>query len=131
MLFGREPVLPLDVSIIPPSRENDKADDYVNKFKERLGRLQQKGIFNLQKQQQSLESTRPPMSQLPHFENGAKVWVFQPAVPIGLSRKLRRAWRGPYIVIKKTGPKSYIVKALGTLNLTEGTSSKQRSNESV
>ena len=36
-----------------------------------------------------------------------------PQLPLQLSPKLRRAYKGPYIIVKKTGLKSYIVRPEG------------------
>ena len=40
----------------------------------------------------------------PNFEIGDKVWVFTPAVPKGLTKKLKHLWHGPYRVIDQLSP---------------------------
>ena len=110
MLFGREPVYPLETAIPPSEESNNEQGDYVDKLKERLHRIRKLGIQNLQRQQQRVEDTRPPLSTLVVHPPNTRVWLFDPVVPLYKSKKLRRAWKGPYLVVRQTGPKSYIVK---------------------
>jgi len=40
---------------------------------------------------------------------GEKVWLFQPKIPVKVSRKLIEQFEGSYFVIQQTSPSNYII----------------------
>ena len=85
MIYGREGTLPLDVSVIPTPLPEWEHKDYLENFQKRIQILHQKGLYNLQQSQQKVESSRPPLTTLPDYPIGNKVWIFDPVVPLRMS----------------------------------------------
>ena len=44
------------------------------------------------------------------YNEGDKVWLFNPAVPKGASRKFHKPWSGPYTVIKQISDITYRIQ---------------------
>ena len=114
MMFGKEAVLPVDVSLLPMPDTIKDPNQYAAEIKDRIQKLQQQGILNIQKQQQRIENKRPPLDSLQTFKPNDRVWVYNPVLPRQLSAKLRRAYKGPFRIIKQKGIKSYIVQEEGS-----------------
>ena len=49
-----------------------------------------------------------------NFKVGDRVWLFNPAVKVGETRKLSSQWRGPYTVIDRVSPVNYKIQLIGT-----------------
>ena len=113
LLYGREAVLPLDTLLLQPPPAPVSASDYKTLVIERIADLQKRGLLQIQKAQQAMEGRFPPMSTVPRYAVGQKVWVLHPHVPRGLSRKLNKPWKGPFIVLEKLSDLNYKVQPLG------------------
>ena len=110
MLYGREPVFPLETAFVPSDIAKEAQGDYVTTLQERLRQIREAGIYNLQRHQQKVEGKRPPLSTLVDYQPNTKVWLFDPVVPLykskktttGIERPLRgREADGPQVVYRQ------------------------------
>ena len=106
LMFGRQARLPVDVALgtsPPPAATIPK---YVARFHERefpYGCVRDKMGHQLQKQKTRYDA----QTQGRPFKVGDSVWLHNPAVPRGRSRKLHRPWTGPYRVAKQLSETVY------------------------
>ena len=49
-----------------------------------------------------------------NFRIGDRVWLFNPAVKVGQTKKFSSQWRGPYTVIDRVSPVNYRIQLIGT-----------------
>ena len=50
------------------------------------------------------------------FKIGDRVWLFNPAIKTGHTKKLSSLWRGPYTVIDRLSSVNYKIQLIGTTN---------------
>ena len=114
LLYGREPVLPIDLELQanpnPQVHEDDASMDYAErlmkelkaakvlvKLRMELAQEKQKRIYNEKRREQE-------------FNPGDLVLIYKPLRKIGKSEKLLHRWLGPYKVVRQTTPVNYEVR---------------------
>ena len=113
LLYGREPRLPIDVATKLDLEERyPTASAYTNTIKTRLSNAHKL----VREYLQSVSDNRNQVGAdyKTYYQPGDMVHVKFPQVKAGMKKKLTPLWRGPYVVIKKTGPKNYFVKLKGS-----------------
>lgn len=104
LVHGREPKLPGECSFI---EETDSPRDYVNSMKRRL-REAYKEARATEARTRGQRADQHDKGKKPRaFERGDKVYLLEPAVPVGHSRKFRRPWTGPHTILTPTSPVNY------------------------
>ena len=101
LLYGREPLLPPDVSLLPPTTLPATLSSYRSSIVQNIALAQKLAIENTQKTQQHMKTTYDKNSKSTSFEVGQKVWVFNPKRTTGLSPKLQHKYHGPYRLTEK------------------------------
>ena len=67
-----------------------------------------------QRQQKSYDQHYRAESSIP-LSVGQKVWLYNPAVPLGASRKFHRPWSGPYTILHRVGEVNYYIQPVSGL----------------
>jgi hypothetical protein len=112
LLYGRDPVLPQDMFILPENTnwrtyKGDNMDDYKEKHMKMLTDAYAK--LNSRKEDKRVEmKTQYDKSQKEvDFAIESLVMLFTPRTKEGFSTKFLPRWDGPYKVIAKMGPLNY------------------------
>ena len=106
-MHGRQPVLPIEAALCPPTLSYSSADDYKEETKQRLQEAFTLVKSNSQKAQQRQKEYHDRNSSNVEFSEGDKVWLFTPATTPGLSPKLSHNWHGPFKILKKLSEVTY------------------------
>ena len=117
LMFGPEARLPIDL-IYNLNGEQEETDDksystYVNKQQEQFAEAYEKVRQNVSQKQcyQSQQYNRRIHGK--PFHKGELVWLFNPAIKKGQSRKFHRPWGGPYRICEKLSDVTYRVQHTG------------------
>lgn len=105
LVYNREPVLPVDMELLPPTtcKEAQEIVERINKTRKEVS----KRVLQAQsKQKQRFDTGRSNTD----YKVGELVKVFIPVRSVGRSTKLTHRWFGNYKVIKKLSDNNYIVQ---------------------
>eukprot|EP00731_Ephydatia_muelleri_P035641 Em0144g11a len=108
--FGRSPVLPIDVML----GRFGTIPQYIKEVKTTLKMAYDVIRENLDVAQKKRKERRDKHCAEVNFKVGDRVWLFNPAVKVGETRKLSSQWRGPYTVIDRVSPVNYKIQLIGT-----------------
>ena len=95
LLYGREPRLPPDVSLLPLDNVSSSVAEHRSRIVNQLEVAQAIARTNIQRAQQQMKAQYDKAAVDAPFEVGQRVWVFTPKPRKGLSKKLRHMWSGP------------------------------------
>ena len=110
LLYGREPRLPMDVSLLPPKDLSASVTEHRACVVKHLETAQEVARANVQRAQQRTKLFYDQSSNFPKYDLGQQVWVFSPKNKRGLGKKLMHIWQGPMCIYKKLSPVTYKVK---------------------
>ena len=105
LMLGREVCLPIDLTM-ETAKEDEEIDpvmktDYALALRERMGTAHQRARRNLAKAARHQKRTYDRRAEKDGLQVGKFVWCFNPAKTKGLTPKLQRRWKGPYLVTHK------------------------------
>ena len=113
LLYGREPRLPIDVSLlIPPSSMSSSVAELRSRIVENLENAQRIIQSNTQLAQQRMKTQYDKTSCPVPYDIGSKVWVFTPKTRKGLSKKLSHNYHGPYRIVARLSPVHFKLRTL-------------------
>lgn len=117
LMFGREARLPIDLIYNLDGKQEDDKDKsyptYVNKQREQFVEAYEKVRQNIsQKQCYQSQQYNHKIHGKP-FDKGDLVWLFNPAIKRGQSRKFHRPWGGPYRICDKLSDVTYRIQHTG------------------
>ena len=118
LLYGREPLLPMDVSLLPPTDPASSIAEHRRKIVKQIELTQQIAKENIMRAQQKMKAYYDKRSAEPDFIEGQKVWVFTPKTKKGLSKKLLHNFHGPYRVVEKLSPVHYRLRTCSNKPIT-------------
>lgn len=104
LLYGREPRLPVDVSLLPPCNKSNSISEHRARIVQTLEEAHAIARDNIQRAQQNMKEIHDRSAQEPKFMVGDRVWVYTPKTKKGLSRKLMHHWHGPFRIVEKCSP---------------------------
>jgi len=107
MLYGREPLLPMDTALLPPLVVEHRA-----RVVEHVERVRRIAAENTQRAQQKMKKLPDLQAVLPPFSLGDKVWVYTPKNRKGLSKKLAHNYHGPYRIVEFLSPVHCVLRAM-------------------
>ena len=107
LLYGREPRLPMDVSLLPPTDPTSSIAEHHRRIVKQIELGQHIAHENTQRAQQKMKAQYDKIAQEPNFLEGQHVWVFTPKTFKGLLRKLLHKWHGPYQIVEQLSPVHY------------------------
>ena len=114
LMFGLEARLPIDLIYNLNGEQEETADStYVNKQREQFAEAYEKVRQNVSQKQcyQSQQYNRRIHGK--PFDKGELVWLFNPTIKKGQSRKFHRPWGGPYRICEKLSDVTYRVQHTG------------------
>ena len=101
LMYGRQARLPLDIMYNLPPGKVESHCQYASSLRHSLEDAYQLARVNMRvsarRQKEHFDSKVHGKS----YETGDFVWLCNPAIPRGASRKLHSPWSGPYRVIKR------------------------------
>ena len=112
LLFGHEVRLPVDVMFGRQPNHKPEVSDYVRNLRDTLEEVHEHAREHLraaQKRQKDHYDQRIAGEQI---EVGDRVFLHDPAVKKGQTKKLHSQWQGPYTVIAKIGDVTYRIQAI-------------------
>ena len=110
LMFGRQARLPVDLAFQLPNNQPVLHNDYVVKLQQTLQdsykvvRDNLNGNLNRQKEIYDKKSHGHP------YQKGELIWLFNPVIPPGKSKKFHKPWTGPYTVVKKLSDSTYRIQ---------------------
>ena len=104
LLYGREPRLPVDVSLLPPSQVSNSVREHRARIVQTIEEAHAIARENTQRTQQNMKDRYDRSARDPKFMLGDRVWVYTPKTQKGLSRKLMHHWHGPFRIVEKCSP---------------------------
>ena len=111
LLYGRQPRLPMDVSLLPPREISASIADHRARIVAQIEEVQRLAKENIQRAQQKMKQYYDRDATPVSFDIGQRVWVYTPKNKRGLSKKLRHNWHGPYTLVARTSPVNYVIRA--------------------
>ena len=113
LLYGREPRLPIDVSLLLPSLNlSASVAEHRARVVQNLEEARRIISSNTQLAQQRMKAQYDKTSAPVHYDVGSKVWVFTPKSKKGLSKKLCHNYHGPYRIVAKLSPVHFRLRTL-------------------
>ncbi|XP_028518129.1 uncharacterized protein LOC114576163 [Exaiptasia diaphana] len=110
LLYGREPRLPMDVSLLPPTNISASVAEHRERIVKSIERVHEIARENIQRAQQKMKTYYDGHTGNPQFRVGDKVWVYTPHVKKGLTKKLAHNWHGPYRLVKQLSPVHFVLR---------------------
>ena len=107
LLYGQEPRLPPDVSLLPPDNLSSSVAKHRSRIVQQLEAAQAMARTNIQRAQQQMKAQYDKAAVNAPFEVGQRVWVFTPKPRKGLSKKLRHMWSGLFRICTQLSPFHY------------------------
>ena len=110
LLYGSEPTMPLDISLLPSEEIVVSGKQYVTSLVKHL-----ETVWNIKSQlelkyKSAMKSQYDKKLSNVKFQVGDKVWLYIPKINKGLTKKLAKQWSGPYILVKQTSPVNFKVR---------------------
>lgn len=116
--FGRSPCLPIDVllgrSPVVNRNSRNSYPDFVRSVHQQLQQSMKLARDSIRKQHQRHKQLYDHHATATgHIAIGDQVWLYNPAVKRGQTKKLSSMWKGPYTVIDKCGPVNFRIQLIG------------------
>ena len=113
LLYGREPRLPLDVTLLlPDSNVSSSVAELRARIVSNLEESQKLIESNTQIAQQRMKLQYDKHTAPVTYDIGSKVWVYTPKTRKGLSKKLAHNYHGPYRVTAKLSPVHFKLRTM-------------------
>lgn len=107
LLYGREPRLPPDVSLLPPIELSTSVEEHRRRIVTQIETAQALARSNIARAQQVMKIQYDKKAADAPFVVGQRVWVFTPKTKKGRSKKLLHRWHGPFRVCRQLSPVHY------------------------
>ena len=114
LMLGREVQLPIDLTVESTSDiEEDEPEtqtDYALALRERMRSAHEQARQKLAQAARHQKRTYDRKTERVCLQVGSFVWYFNPAKTKGLSPKLQRKWKGPYLITHKLSDVIYRIQ---------------------
>jgi len=111
LFLGRELRLPLDLLLgSPPKEKSYLVTEYVEKLKEKLGKIYSEVGKQIKIKSARMKSRYDCKVRQTLFQEGNKVWLYNPQRIKGKAPKLQSNCEGPYLIIKKLSDVVYCIQ---------------------
>ena len=111
MLYGREPRLPIDVSLLPLREISPSIAEHRARVVEHIEIAHRIAKENIQRAQQRMKDNHDKHAVPLKYKLGDRVWVYTPKNRKGLSKKLAHNFHGPYRIVQFLSPVHCILRA--------------------
>jgi len=99
LLYERQARIPIDYT---PEPNNQSHGEYARKLRQSLEKAYSSAREKLQTVAQCWKTNYDQRIHGEHFKVGDLVYLHNPAIPKGRSRKLYCSWTGPFTIVKTT-----------------------------
>ena len=112
LMLGRELNLPIDIALgRPVNTQTNTKSEYAEMLIQKL-----EAVHNLARKHISIASDSQKRNydkRLRYFpyNEGDRVWLYNPQVKAGLSSKLSKRWTGPFVILKKINDVVYRIQS--------------------
>ncbi|MES9880251.1 MAG: RNase H-like domain-containing protein [Sedimenticola sp.] len=113
LMFGHELRIPVDIMFGSPPRPEEGERENPTRVKQNLQDAYKLVRENLQMAHQRQKDRYDQKMSGKSYEVGDHVWLHEPAVKVGRTRKLHSPWCGPFVVLKRITEVVYRIKRLG------------------
>ena len=104
MLYGREAKLPIDVELLSPVIKSPSMNYHVQTMIRRLTIAQETARENIEKAKERMKDQYDKKARNVKFQVGDRVFVYNPAIPRGCTKKLSRLYHGPFTIVDLPTP---------------------------
>ena len=112
LLYGRQPRLPMDVSMLPPRDISASIAEHRARVVENIEIAHRIAKENIQRAQQRMKDYHDLHAVPVNHQVGDRVWVYTPRNRKGMSKKLAHNWHGPFRIVKFLSPVHCILRAV-------------------
>ena len=111
MMLGREIRLPIDLALgLPEKRQSKCETDYAYELEKHLVETHNFARKHMQVSSDGMKTYYDKSANFTEFSVGDIVWFHNPVRKPGLSLKLQRPWKGPYVIVEKMNEVLYKIK---------------------
>ena len=111
LMYGRDPRLPIDVSLLKARETYSDINDYRGVIADRLLAARQLTHDNIELAQQRQKTQYDKTAKERSYDIGQKAWLYTPNNRKGLSSKLTHNWHGLYRILAKRSAVNYLLDA--------------------
>ena len=119
LMYGRDPRLPIDVSLLKAKEQYANTTDYRSVLAERFMDARKLAHENIELAQQRQKVQYDKNAKEVNYEVGERVWLYTPNNKTGLSSKLTHNWHGPFRILAKKSPVNYLLDSNEERNITQ------------
>jgi len=112
MLYGREPVNPADIDIIPPDFKSRNLYSHIEQTVKKLQTAYTIAKAKLEEHQEFMKKCTDRTATKVNYSVGQQVYLHVPATKLKHSPKLTHFWRGPFVITAKLSPVNFKLKWL-------------------
>ena len=112
LLHGREPVLPMEVPLKPPTKLTQSILKYRSQLVRQMELTHRVAAEQTQLSQQKMKSLYDRKANPYPYQIGDRVWIYTPKHKTGLSKKLLHCWHGPYRLVEQLSPVTFNVRTM-------------------
>ena len=109
LIYGRDPVMPIDTLLTP--RRRYYGDDYLPTMLQRLHTAFVNVADNTKKARENIKQQADKKARQREFQVGDPVYLHDPVVKEGQTRKLRSPWTPYYRIIELVSPVTAIIRS--------------------
>ena len=110
LLYGRNPLLPIDISLMVEPEEVATARKHLPTVVKNLEIFHKVAKDNMQIAKEKMKEYYDRNCKQTTFELGDHVWVYIPVTKVKMSKKLAHHWVGPYYLVEKITPVTFRVR---------------------
>ena len=107
LLYGREPRLPMDAALLPPSSLNVKDSAHRSVLVKNIELAQKLALEFYNNSQEKMKRNYDKNAAPSTFKVGDRVLLHDTTRKKGQAKKLQHQYTGPYMVIEKKGPVTF------------------------
>ena len=111
LMLGRNVRLPVDLLFGHPEEEREPSPlEYIAHLQERIDKVHHYARANIQIASERMKEYYDTKADCVTFSRGDWVWLYNPTRKKGISPKLSRPWKGPYLVTEKVNDVIYRIQ---------------------
>lgn len=113
LLYGRDPVLPLDVDFTnTPKSENSEIENYKKQLKFNIEKAKTVAKENISESHKKYFKFSNRNNPNPNYKVNDLMLLYDSATPQGMTGKLINRWKGIFIIKEKLSPVNYKIQSL-------------------
>ena len=114
LMYGRDPILPTDQLVVDKIKPLYNYDDYSHEMVHKMETAFKRAKDQIGKTFKAQKAYYDKKSEEIDIKVGMKVWLHNPEVKVGLTKKLSLPWKGPYRVISKFPKANFEIKEVNS-----------------